>query len=116
MWSQNQEHLNRCKLTLGGSAEHKATDCSLIINVNIFLISSVNEVRPDEVQKLPSALILSSSNTECFFFSLQAQLLFQKLLSLKSRGVKLKIVSSRTNVTELKALEARGELLPRFNI
>nr|XP_020451961.1 inactive phospholipase D5-like [Monopterus albus] len=36
----------------------------------------------------------------------QGQLLFQRLLSLKSRGVKLKIASSLTNSAELKALSA----------
>ncbi|RVE75719.1 hypothetical protein OJAV_G00001680 [Oryzias javanicus] len=36
----------------------------------------------------------------------QGQLLFQRLLDLKSRRVKLKIASSLTNSTELKALEA----------
>ncbi|KAM9314488.1 inactive phospholipase D5-like [Pholidichthys leucotaenia] len=38
----------------------------------------------------------------------QGQLLFQKLLSLKSRGVKLKIASSLTNSAELKTLAAHS--------
>ncbi|XP_058496901.1 inactive phospholipase D5 isoform X2 [Solea solea] len=38
----------------------------------------------------------------------QGQLLFQQLLSLKSRGVKLKIASSLTNSAELKTLTAHG--------
>ncbi|XP_037546192.1 inactive phospholipase D5 [Nematolebias whitei] len=46
----------------------------------------------------------------------QGQLLFQRLLSLKSRGVKLKIVSSRTNVTELKALEAHNAEVHSVNM
>uniref|UniRef100_A0A3Q3H029 Phospholipase D family member 5 n=1 Tax=Kryptolebias marmoratus TaxID=37003 RepID=A0A3Q3H029_KRYMA len=46
----------------------------------------------------------------------QGQLLFQKLLSLKSRGVKLKIVSSRTNTTELKALEVRNAEVHSVNM
>lgn len=39
----------------------------------------------------------------------QGQLLFQRLLSLKSRGVKLKIASSLTNSAELKTLAAHSE-------
>uniref|UniRef100_A0A673CGL4 Uncharacterized protein n=1 Tax=Sphaeramia orbicularis TaxID=375764 RepID=A0A673CGL4_9TELE len=39
----------------------------------------------------------------------QGQLLFQSLLSLKSRGVKLKIASSLINSAELKTLAAHGE-------
>ncbi|KAI3352845.1 hypothetical protein L3Q82_019420 [Scortum barcoo] len=38
----------------------------------------------------------------------QGQLLFQRLLTLKSRGVKLKIASSLTNSAELKALAAHN--------
>uniref|UniRef100_A0A3B5KVR8 PLD phosphodiesterase domain-containing protein n=1 Tax=Xiphophorus couchianus TaxID=32473 RepID=A0A3B5KVR8_9TELE len=38
----------------------------------------------------------------------QGQLLFQRLLRLKSRGVKLKIASSLTNSSELKALAAHN--------
>ncbi|XP_051802338.1 inactive phospholipase D5 isoform X3 [Acanthochromis polyacanthus] len=38
----------------------------------------------------------------------QGQLLFQRLLSLKSQGVKLKIASSLTNSTELKTLAAHS--------
>ncbi|MEQ2189589.1 hypothetical protein GOODEAATRI_026767, partial [Goodea atripinnis] len=43
------------------------------------------------------------------------QLLFQRLLRLKSRGVKLKIASSLTNSSELKALAADSEWLSHFN-
>lgn len=41
----------------------------------------------------------------------QGQLLFQRLLRLVSRGVKLKIVSSLTNSAELKTLAEHSELL-----
>lgn len=41
----------------------------------------------------------------------QGQLLFQRLLSLKSRGVKLKIASSLTNSAELKTLAANSKWL-----
>lgn len=44
----------------------------------------------------------------------QGQLLFQRLLSLKSRGVKLKIASSLTNSAELKTLAAHSEWLSYF--
>lgn len=45
----------------------------------------------------------------------QGRLLFQQLLSLKSRGVKLKIASSLTNSAELKTLAADSESLPLFS-
>ncbi len=45
----------------------------------------------------------------------QGQLLFQRLLSLKSRGVKLKIASSLTNSAELKTLAAHSECLSDFH-
>lgn len=44
----------------------------------------------------------------------QGQLLFQRLLSLKSHGVKLKIASSLTNSAELKTLAAHSEWLSYF--
>nr|XP_015826154.2 inactive phospholipase D5 isoform X1 [Nothobranchius furzeri] len=46
----------------------------------------------------------------------QGQLLFQRLQSLRPRGVKLKIVSSWTNSTELKALEAHGAEVRSVNM
>lgn len=56
-----------------------------------------------------------NSNTEHHSL-LQGQLLFQRLLSLKSRGVKLKIASSLTNSTELKTLAAHSEWLSYFHV
>lgn len=58
-------------------------------------------------KRLPETL-LNFSNTDHHSLP-QGQLLFQRLLSLKSRGVKLKIASSLTNSAELKALAAHGE-------
>lgn len=55
-------------------------------------------------------MLLNYSNTEhCSFH--QGRLLFQKLLSLKSRGVKLKIASSLTNSAEVKTLAEHSEWL-----
>lgn len=44
----------------------------------------------------------------------QGRLLFERLLSLKSRGVKLKIASGLTNSAELKTLAAHSEWLSFF--
>lgn len=59
--------------------------------------------------------MLNYSNTEHYFLP-QGQLLFQRLLSLKSHGVKLKIASSLTNSAELKTLAAHSEWLSLFFI
>lgn len=58
--------------------------------------------------------MLNSGNTEHHSLP-QGQLLFQRLLSLKSRGVKLKIASSLTNSAELKTLAAHSEWLSDFH-
>lgn len=52
--------------------------------------------------------MLNYINTEHDFLP-QGQHLFQRLLSLKSHGVKLKIASSLTNSAELKTLAAHSE-------
>lgn len=59
--------------------------------------------------------VLSYSNTEHPSLP-QGQLLFQRLLGLKSRGVKLKIASSLTNSAELKTLAAHSEWLSHFGL
>ncbi|XP_072318328.1 inactive phospholipase D5 isoform X2 [Eucyclogobius newberryi] len=51
---------------------------------------------------------LNSWDTETTGSVKQGQLLFQRLIGLKSRGVKLKIASSLTNSVELKTLVAHG--------
>lgn len=58
-------------------------------------------------------LLKCYSNTEHHSLP-QGQLLFQRLLSLKSRGVKLKIASSLTKSAELKTLAAHSEWLSYF--
>ncbi|XP_047435575.1 inactive phospholipase D5 isoform X2 [Mugil cephalus] len=58
---------------------------------SVEVVSSVWDLNPWNLQTIPST-------------AKQGQLLFQRLLSLKSRGVKLKIASSLTNSSELKSL------------
>jgi len=83
-------------------------------------MSSFNEVSPAEicvallrdVQKHCSDVLLQYDRT----YSLpQGELLFQRLLSLNSQGVRLKIASSLTNSTELKALAAHSECQSHFH-
>ncbi|KAG8015132.1 Inactive phospholipase D5 [Nibea albiflora] len=62
---------------------------------SVEVVSPVWDLNSWELETMPSAIK-------------QGQLLFQRLLSLKSRGVKLKIASSLTNSTELKALAAHN--------
>lgn len=59
--------------------------------------------------------LLSDSNAEHPSPPPQGQLLFQRLLGLNSRGVKLKIASSLTNSAELKTLAAHSERLSHFH-
>ncbi|XP_027139483.1 inactive phospholipase D5 isoform X2 [Larimichthys crocea] len=62
---------------------------------SVEVVSPVWALNSWELETMPSAVK-------------QGQLLFQRLLSLKSRGVKLKIASSLTNSTELKTLAAHN--------
>lgn len=63
---------------------------------------------PTALKKLE--LLLLHSDAEPFSLH-QGQLLFQRLLRLASRGVKLKIVSGLTNSAELRTLAEHGERL-----
>ncbi|XP_070684417.1 inactive phospholipase D5 [Pempheris klunzingeri] len=62
---------------------------------SVEVVSPVWALNPWDLQTMPSA-------------AEQGHLLFQRLLSLKSRGVKLKIASSLTNSAELKTLAAHN--------
>ncbi|XP_063333386.1 inactive phospholipase D5-like [Pelmatolapia mariae] len=62
---------------------------------SVEVVSSAWDLNPWDQETIPSP-------------AKQGQLLFQRLLRLKSRGVKLKIASSLTNSTELKALAAHN--------
>ncbi|KAM3624434.1 uncharacterized protein V6R79_023336 [Siganus canaliculatus] len=62
---------------------------------SVEVVSPVWALTPWELEKTPSV-------------AKQGQLLFQRLLGLKSRGVKLKIASSLTNSAELKTLAAHN--------
>ncbi|MEQ2253000.1 hypothetical protein ILYODFUR_027515, partial [Ilyodon furcidens] len=70
--------------------------------LSVEVVSSVWDLNAWDVEPAPST-------------AAQGQLLFQRLLRLKSRGVKLKIASSLTNSSELKALAADSEWLSHFN-
>uniref|UniRef100_A0A3Q2Q3Q8 Uncharacterized protein n=1 Tax=Fundulus heteroclitus TaxID=8078 RepID=A0A3Q2Q3Q8_FUNHE len=70
--------------------------------LSVEVVSSVWDLNAWDVEPTPST-------------AAQGQLLFQRLLRLKSRGIKLKIASSLTNSSELKALAAHSEWLSHFN-
>ncbi|KAM4594578.1 inactive phospholipase D5 [Fundulus diaphanus] len=63
--------------------------------LSVEVVSSVWDLNAWDVEPTPST-------------AAQGQLLFQRLLRLKSRGIKLKIASSLTNSSELKALAAHN--------
>ncbi|MED6246913.1 hypothetical protein ATANTOWER_026094 [Ataeniobius toweri] len=71
--------------------------------LSVEVVSSVWDLNAWDVEPAPST-------------AAQGQLLFQRLLRLKSRGVKLKIASSLTNSSELKALAADSEWLSHLII
>ncbi|XP_069021977.1 inactive phospholipase D5 [Embiotoca jacksoni] len=108
----------------GVTEENCSGDCSVVLVENIpDELSGLVDVRPNvplsagfhtlldeakySVEVVSSVWDLNSWDLETIpSAAKQGQLLFQKLLSLKSRGVKLKITSSLTNSAELKTLAA----------
>ncbi|XP_051241952.1 inactive phospholipase D5 isoform X2 [Dicentrarchus labrax] len=70
---------------------------------SVEVVSPVWDLNPWDLETMPST-------------AKQGQLLFQRLLSLKSRGVKLKIASSLTNSAELKTLAAHTAVVHFINM